>query len=73
MKKLTIEINRGNNDRQKDDSSKAVDADAEKIKREEVDEEAYQDKSALQVEEDDEEEDLNRIKEESRRRYSSHS
>ncbi|KAF5794123.1 putative protein kinase CMGC-DYRK-PRP4 family [Helianthus annuus] len=55
-------------DRQKDDSSKAVDADAEKIKREEVDEEAYQDKSALQVEEDDEEEDLNRIKEESRRR-----
>ncbi|KAJ0680748.1 putative protein kinase CMGC-DYRK-PRP4 family [Helianthus annuus] len=55
-------------DRQKDDSSKAVDADAEKIKREEVDEEAYQDKSALKVEEDDEEEDLNRIKEESRRR-----
>ncbi|KAJ0441539.1 hypothetical protein HanRHA438_Chr16g0746971 [Helianthus annuus] len=54
-------------DRQKDDSSKAVDADAEKIKREEVDEEAYQDKSALQVEEDDEEEDLNIIKEESRR------
>ncbi|KAJ0441542.1 putative protein kinase CMGC-DYRK-PRP4 family [Helianthus annuus] len=55
-------------DRQKDDSSKAVNADAEKIKREEVDEEAYQDKSALQVEEDDEEEDLNRIKEESGRR-----
>ncbi|KAI3798650.1 hypothetical protein L1987_33928 [Smallanthus sonchifolius] len=36
--------------------------------REEVDEEIYQERSALQVEEDDEEEDLNRIKEESRRR-----
>ncbi|KAI3730570.1 hypothetical protein L1987_61741 [Smallanthus sonchifolius] len=55
-------------DRQKDDSFKAVDADTEKIKREEVDEDVYQERSALQVEEDDEEEDLNRIKEESRRR-----
>ncbi|XP_076932362.1 uncharacterized protein LOC143597869 [Bidens hawaiensis] len=57
-------------DRQRDDSPKAVDADsdAEKIKREEVDEEVYQESSGLQIEEEDEEEDLNRIKAESRRR-----
>ena len=37
------------------------------LNREEADEEMYQERSVLQVEED-EEEDLNRIKEESRRR-----
>ncbi|KAL8258149.1 hypothetical protein R6Q59_030190 [Mikania micrantha] len=55
-------------DRQKDDSFKAADADNEKNKREEVDEDVYEERSSLQVEEDEEEEDLNRIKEESRRR-----
>ncbi|KAI3816498.1 hypothetical protein L1987_16197 [Smallanthus sonchifolius] len=51
----------------KDASFKAVDVDNDKNKRDEVDEEVYQERSALQVDED-EEEYLNRIKEESRRR-----
>ncbi|PWA95172.1 hypothetical protein CTI12_AA046940 [Artemisia annua] len=54
-------------DGQKADSVKA-DEDSEKIKREEIDEEPYEDRADLQADEDDEEEDLNRIKEESRRR-----
>lgn len=54
-------------DIQKTDSFKGApsDVDTEK-RREEVDEEVYQERSALEAEED-EEEDLNRIKEESRR------
>ncbi|CAI9296745.1 unnamed protein product [Lactuca saligna] len=56
-------------DGQKGESHKGApsDVDTEKTKREEADEEMYQERSSLQIEED-EEEDLNRIKEESRRR-----
>ncbi|XP_023768272.1 uncharacterized protein LOC111916849 [Lactuca sativa] len=56
-------------DGQKGESHKGApsDVDIEKTKREEADEEMYQERSSLQIEED-EEEDLNRIKEESRRR-----
>ncbi|XP_071716489.1 uncharacterized protein [Rutidosis leptorrhynchoides] len=50
-----------------EDDRTNADVDSEKINREEVDEEVYEDRTALQVEED-EEEDLIRIKEESRRR-----
>ncbi|KAI3778935.1 hypothetical protein L2E82_08325 [Cichorium intybus] len=54
---------------QKGDGFKCTpsDVDTDKIKRDEVDEEMYQERSGLQMEED-EEEDINRIKEESRRR-----
>nr|GEZ32502.1 serine/threonine-protein kinase prpf4B isoform X1 [Tanacetum cinerariifolium] len=64
---LDRESSRSRKNYKYNDVNDEPDEDSEKIERE-IDEEPYEDRADLQADEDDEEEDLNRIKEESRRR-----